>query len=347
VTSLATTVLVPTLARPERLRACLAALGSQTVAPAEVVVVWQADDTPSRDAALAAVAGLPLPVRLVHSEEQGIVPAENAGLAAARGDVVLLTDDDAVPPPEWVARHLRHYARPDVGAVGGPVMNRRPDGRPFPERRQEPVGRLTWFGRAIGNLHDHPAAWSGRAPADVDHLTGPNLSFRRGLLPAFERHLKPYWQTFELDACLQIRSTGHRVVLDFANPVVHVPSAPTFLEGRDGDLALKVFNAAHNLALVLAKHSGAPLAPWRLLYLLLVGSTAVPGLLGAVRAARRFGRPAREAAILAGTWRAHLAGWRAGRRCRLACREGRARAATARGEAARPAIRRDPAVRDG
>jgi hypothetical protein len=256
----------------------------------------------------------------VHSPERGIVPAENVGLAAAAGDVVLLIDDDAVAPPGWLARHLEHYARPDVGAVGGPVMNRRPDGETFAVRRDEPVGRLTWFGKAIGNLHDHPAAWSGRLPIDVDHLTGPNLSFRRRLLPVFERHLKPYWQAFELDACLHVRSTGHRVVFDFGNPVAHVPSNPAFTAGREGDLALKVFNPAHNLALVLAKHSDRRLAPWRLLYLLLVGSTTTPGLLGAAWAVRRFGRPAREASILAGTWRAHLTGWGAGRRCRASCR---------------------------
>jgi hypothetical protein len=259
---------------------------------------------------------------VLHSVERGIVPAENTGLAAATGEVVLLIDDDAVAPPDWLARHLRQYARPDVGAAGGPVMNRRPDGAPFAERRHEPIGRLTWYGKPIGNLHDHPPAWSGREAIDVDHLTGPNLSFRRGLLPDFERHLKPYWQSFELDACLAIRARGYRVVFDFGNPVAHTPSNPAFTSGREGDLALKVFNAAHNLALVLAKHSDGRLAPWRLLYLLLVGSTATPGLLGAASAVRRFGRPAREAAVLAGTWGAHLAGWRTGRRCRASCRAG-------------------------
>jgi glycosyltransferase involved in cell wall biosynthesis len=319
-TALTTTVLVPTLERPERLQACVRALGRQTAPPTEVIVVWQGDDTPSRDAAAALVPGLPVPLRVLHSAERGIVPAENAGLAAAAGDVVLLIDDDALAPPEWLARHLRHYTRPDVGAVGGPVMNHRPDGVPFAERRHEPIGRLTWFGKPIGNLHDQPAAWSGRAPIDVDHLTGPNLSIRRRLLTGFERHLKAYWQSFELDACLAVGATGHRVVFDFGNPVAHVPSNPAFITGREGDLALKVFNAAHNLALVLAKHSDARRAPWRLLYLLLVGSTATPGLLGAAWAVRRFGRPAREAGILGGTWRAHLEGWRTGRRCRVSCR---------------------------
>ena len=319
-TTLTTTVLVPTLARPERLRACVTALGRQTVAPTEIVVVWQGDDIPSRDAAATLARDVPVPLRIVHSVERGIVPAENAGLAAARGDVVVLSDDDAVAPAGWLAGHLRHYARADVGAVGGPVMNRRPAGPSFPERASEPVGRLTWLGRPVGNMHDHPAAWSHRLPIQVDHLPGANLSFRRRLLQAFEWHLKPYWQSFELDACLRIRATGHQIIFDFGNPVAHVPSNPTFVAGREGDLQVKVFNPAHNLALVLAKHSEPRLAVWRLLHLLLVGSTATPGLLGAAWAVGRVGRPAREAAIVAGTWRAHLEGWRTGRRCRASCR---------------------------
>jgi GT2 family glycosyltransferase len=320
VTAPATSVLIPTLRRPERLRTCVDALSRQSMPPTEVVVVWQGDDTASRDAAAALARTRRVPLRIVHCPEPGIVPAENAGLAASTGDIVLLIDDDAVAPPDWLARHLRCYAEPDVGAVGGPIMNHRPDGAPFAERDAWPIGRLTWFGRPIGNMHDHPAAWRARPPIDVDHLSGCNLSARRRLLHRFEPHLREYWQTFELDVCLQVRAAGYRVRFDFGNPVSHFPTNPSFTAGREGDLAVKVFNAAHNQALILAKHSDWRLAPWRLLYLLLVGSVTTPGLLGAARALVRFGRPARELSILAGAWRAHALGWRAGRRCRASCR---------------------------
>src|SRR5215471_8388425 len=119
---LTTSVLIPSFRRPAMLARCLRGLQAQTTPPDEVFVIWQADDEPTRTAAEALAGELPS-LRVLHSPEAGVVPAENVALSAATGDVILLIDDDAVPGPEWVARHLAHYADPTVGAVGGPADN--------------------------------------------------------------------------------------------------------------------------------------------------------------------------------------------------------------------------------
>ena len=97
-------VIVPSTGRPAALERCLASLAAQTEPPLEVMVVWQADDDATKDAAERFRAASSLEVRIVHSERRGIVPAENAGLGASRGDVILLIDDDAIAPPTWIAR---------------------------------------------------------------------------------------------------------------------------------------------------------------------------------------------------------------------------------------------------
>jgi hypothetical protein len=51
----------------------------------------------------------------------------------------------------------------------------------------------------------------------------------------------------------------------------------------------------------------------RLAYLLSVGSTATPGILGSIAAMARYGRPVRELSILGRSLRAKREGWRAGR----------------------------------
>ncbi len=93
-------VVVPTRDRPRALARCLAALRDQVGIALEVVVV----DDGSRDpqAVERALEGVP-EARLVRLDGRGPAAARNAGVRAARGRVVLMTDDDCVPAPGWAA----------------------------------------------------------------------------------------------------------------------------------------------------------------------------------------------------------------------------------------------------
>ncbi len=314
VTDYTTSVLIPSFRRPAALKNCLLSLAAQTRRPGEVIVVWQADDTPTRDTAEQIRQALPYELRLIHHLTTGIVPAENEGLTVATGQIILLIDDDALAPPDWIARHLACYSDRGVGAVGGPAVNFYPDGTPFPKRAAEPVGKLTWYGRAYGNLYDHVEHWASRSSQEADGLVGYNMSLRREAFDRFEERLQPYWQLFELDACLQVKGRGYRVIVDFVNAVQHYPTNTAYVAGRHGDLAVKVYNAAYNYSFILAKHSPWYLRAPRLQYLLAVGSVNSPGLASFFVAVRRYGSPLREAKILLGTWQHLLAGWQAGRR---------------------------------
>lgn len=309
-------VLIPSFRRPDSLEACLRSLAQQQVAAGEVIVVWQGDDTPTRDLAERLAGELSLNVRAVHLPEPGIVPAENAALEGASGEIILLIDDDAVARPDWLARHLAHYDDPTVGAVGGPAVNYGPDGTRHPERAEEPVGRLTWYGRFRGNMHNHPDAWRSRPPFDVDHLVGYNMSLRRAAFDRFEGGLRRYWQLFEADACLQVRARGYRVRFDPGIVVDHhlTPRQSVYEPGRGGDLGLKVGNAAYNLAFVLSKHTPAPLRWARWLFLFGVGSPDLPGPLALPLSIRRHGQPTRELSIARMAWAHKREGWRDGRR---------------------------------
>lgn len=314
--TLTTSVLIPSFRRAERLSKCLQSIARQTCQPDEVIVVWQADDTLTKDTAEQIREVLSYPLRIVHNPKAGIVPAENLALEASQGQVIFLIDDDAVAQPEWIASHLRHYTDSNIGAVGGPANNSYQDGIPFPKRSDEPVGKLRWYGKPIGNMHDQERAWLTRSPQPVDHLVGYNLSVRRQAFDRFEDGLKPYWQMFELDVCLQVRAHGFSVFFDFANVVDHYPTNTVYADGRDGDISVKVYNAAYNHGFVLAKHSAWFLRPLRFLYLLGLGSVSKPGLFAFPFAVKRYGSPLREINILVKTWKYHIAGWMAGARAR-------------------------------
>ncbi|WP_327050924.1 glycosyltransferase [Halomicrococcus gelatinilyticus] len=60
-------------------------------------------------------------VLVVDDADLDICEARNAGIEAAEADVVALTDDDCVPPPEWVDRVRAAFADDDVVCVEGRV----------------------------------------------------------------------------------------------------------------------------------------------------------------------------------------------------------------------------------
>jgi glycosyltransferase involved in cell wall biosynthesis len=314
--SVAASVLIPSWRRPDTLKSCLATLARLTRLPDQVIVVWQADDEATREAAEAMRSEVPFRLDVVHSPEAGVIVAENVALDRAIGDVVLLIDDDAFAAPDWLARHLAHYADPTVGAVGGPADNFRPDGTPFPRRAVEPIGALSAWGVPQGNMYDHVHEWRTRPPREVTHLVGYNMSLRRAAFDRFETGLRRYWQMFELDACLQARARGLRVMFDFGLVVDHRPTNTAYVGDREGDLTTKVLNSAYNHGFILGKHWRVWRWPPVVLRQLLRGRVGAPGVLASLVAVRRYGRPFRELGLLGGTARSFLTGLRDGRRNR-------------------------------
>jgi glycosyltransferase involved in cell wall biosynthesis len=112
---LAVSVVVCTHRRPEQLATLLDALALLNPPPHEIVIV---DNAPGELDCRARVAAAGF--RYVREDAKGLDRARTTGLHAATGDVVAYTDDDCVPPPQWLARLPRHFADPSVGAVTGP-----------------------------------------------------------------------------------------------------------------------------------------------------------------------------------------------------------------------------------
>ena len=312
-----TSVLIPSFRRPDSLEASLRALARQTVPPDEVLVVWQGDDATTGTRAEQLAAALPIVVRVLHLPEPGIVPAENLALDAAQGRIIFLIDDDALAPENWIERHLAFYDDPAVGAVGGPAITFW-EGQRVPINGRTPVGRITWFGRFHGNMHDQPESWLSRPAFAAEHLVGYNMSLRRVAFDRFEDRLRRYWQLFEADACLQVRARGYRVLFDPGNVVEHwlTPRQSAYEPGRVGDLRVKLGNAAYNRAFVLSKHTRGPRRWARWLYASLVGTSEAPGPLLLPLAIRRHGQGRRELALARMIWSDTQAGWRDGRHAR-------------------------------
>lgn len=95
-------VIIPTLNRPELLRATLASLMAQTRAADEVIVVDDGSQPPIEEAALQAEFGTFIKV-LRNEGSQGLAWARNQGVMAATGDYVAHLDDDDLYAAETLA----------------------------------------------------------------------------------------------------------------------------------------------------------------------------------------------------------------------------------------------------
>ena len=91
-------------------------------------VEWEAVivDNNSNDGTRLAIAPLlsahPQKFKYLFEGRQGKSLALNAGIAEAKGEVFVFTDDDCVPDPDWLAAIAREFsADPSLGALGGRV----------------------------------------------------------------------------------------------------------------------------------------------------------------------------------------------------------------------------------
>jgi GT2 family glycosyltransferase len=134
-------VVIATRDRPERLEACLDAVGKALRSQDELIVVDSAS-TDGRPAAVAARAG----ARVVRCEQPGASRARNAGWRVARHSVVAFTDDDCQPAPQWIAALATAFSDPDIGWATGPVTvppGQEEADRPVAVVPSRPAGALT------------------------------------------------------------------------------------------------------------------------------------------------------------------------------------------------------------
>jgi glycosyltransferase involved in cell wall biosynthesis len=158
-------VIVCTRNRRDALARLLEAL-EQLVVPAglrwELIVVDNAstDDT----ASMLALRRTPLPMRVVREGLPGLSRARNTGIAAARGDLLLFTDDDCLPDARWLTSIHEEFTRvPSLGVLGGRVELFDPRDRPTTTRTSRERSEIS-------------------AAVQVDRIIGCNLSCRRSVM---------------------------------------------------------------------------------------------------------------------------------------------------------------------
>ena len=169
-------VVIATYKRAADLRETLKSLSAlQPDGPWEVIVVDNNSPDDTRQVVEAAATGFPVELRYLFEREQGRSPALNAGIRAARGSIIVTTDDDVRVPVDWLNRAAEGLERLQCDYVGGRVLPIW--GGPRPEWLPNRGGKQ-WAVIALLDYGAQPIEFGARVPLGV------NMAFRR---EAFDR----------------------------------------------------------------------------------------------------------------------------------------------------------------
>jgi O-antigen biosynthesis protein len=210
----------------DMLLACLQSLTETASADLTREVIVVSNDAPHSitDAVRSQAPG----VRLIASQVNlGFGGACNLGVAAARGEYVVLLNDDAVVAPGWLEWLVATAdAHPRAAAVGSLIL--------FPDGRIQEAGSIIWADGStmpVGRLESgHALDWM--FVRRVDYVSACSLLVNRRAwneVGGFDGDYHPAYYE-DVDLCLALREHGYDVLFEPRSRVWHHESASS--DGR-------------------------------------------------------------------------------------------------------------------
>lgn len=247
---LSVSIVVPVRNAAGTLPLCLAALARLDPAPMEIVLV----DNGSTDDSLSLLQSFQRDhpssaVRVLGESRLGASAARNAGIRAARGEVVAFTDSDCTPDQAWLDHLIKPFADPAVAASAGRIL-------------AAPARTTVELFSALYTLqsNDKPARFDHWSPWEGGFPTA-NMAVRKVVLEklrGFDEAVCLYGEDYDL--CARIYAQG--------GAVAFVPDAVTHHHHRTTvrGMVRQAFGFGRSHPYLLKRHAGRGLwldLPWR------------------------------------------------------------------------------------
>lgn len=116
-------IIIPTYNRPERISACLRAIADQDYPRHRYEVIFVDDGGSAPVEGYLEPFRVRLAVRLLRQEHLGVAVGRNTGAREARGEILVFTDDDCRPSPDWLRMLADSFGDSRDCIVGGRTLN--------------------------------------------------------------------------------------------------------------------------------------------------------------------------------------------------------------------------------
>jgi GT2 family glycosyltransferase len=208
-------VIIPTYDTAEMTLVCCASVVEGLPAEAEVIVV---DDASADDTAERIIEKFPSIVVLRQAANRGFSASVNAGVAASRGELVLLLNSDTRVAGGTLEAFLRAFEDDaQLGVAGAQLIGS--DGSL--QWSAGPVPTLLWMVVAVSGIATWIARWARpfrrrrkETGGEVGWVSGAAMAFRRSVWESagpLREDFRFYAQ--DLDFCIRARREGWRVRL--------------------------------------------------------------------------------------------------------------------------------------
>jgi GT2 family glycosyltransferase len=217
----------------------------------EVIAV----DDASSDDTVHVLPGIP-GLRLLRLDTNvGFIAACNAGAAQARGEFLVLLNNDTYVQPGWLEALLDTFAtHPDTGLAGSKLV--------YPDGRLQEAGGIVFADGSAWNYgrNGHPNDPRHNFVREADYCSGAAIALPRALfdeLGGFDALYTPAYYE-DTDLAMRVRERGLKVRYQPASVVVHHEGATA---GTDVTTGIKAYQVANHVkflerwrATLAAKH---------------------------------------------------------------------------------------------
>jgi len=237
-------VIVPTYNREELLCNTIKYLLDQDFLDYEILIIDQT--TKHTVETVAFFENLPSRVKIINHQPPSLTAARNRGIHEAKGDIIIMVDDDVILKKDFISQHLKYYDDKNIVGVTGRV-----------ELETHFKSKLPSFLKSEFLKWTSYSQYQASVEKDAYLMAGCNHSFRKAW--AYKAGL--YDENFtgtawgeDYDFSLRLKKGGYKIIYSPHVAVFHLYSRDGGCGSRHLFDTYTIYSKPYNMAYLIEKH---------------------------------------------------------------------------------------------